>query len=174
MDLFGARLRTDPVEEVRLLFKDAVEALTVDFELFTKLLPNEIFRLAALLLTLPLPPPLPLLLLPLSESVGDAALTLELLPKGGVGAVRGMFMRSKIESFELADFGGCGGGPRFVLRLASVALICVLLVGGCGCCCCCCFWRFNVKCLVSSVLKSMGPLLAFEALVAAGGLLLRC
>lgn len=42
MDLFGARLRTDPVEEVRLLFKDVVEALTVDFELFTKLLPNEI------------------------------------------------------------------------------------------------------------------------------------
>lgn len=64
------------------------------------------FRLAALLLTLPLPPPLPLLLLPLSESVGDAALTLELLPKGGVGAVRGMFMRSKIESFELADCDG--------------------------------------------------------------------
>jgi len=59
------------------------------------------FRLAALLLTLPPPPPLPLLLLPLSESVGDAALTLELAAKEGVGAVRGMFMRSKMESLEL-------------------------------------------------------------------------
>lgn len=126
-----------------------------------------------MLLTLPPPPPLPLLLLPLSESVGDAALTLELAAKEGVGAVRGMFMRSKMESLELVAFGGCGGGPRFVLRLASVALICVLLVGGRGGCCCC-FWRFRVKCLVSSMLKSMGPLLAFEAVVAAGGLLLRC
>lgn len=71
----------------------------------SKKLPNTYFRLAALLLTL-LPWPLPLL--PLSESVGDAALALEEameeMDEAGVGAVRGMFMRSKIESLELA---GC-------------------------------------------------------------------
>lgn len=42
MDLFGARLRSDPVEDVRLELSDVVEALEVVFELFTKLLPNEI------------------------------------------------------------------------------------------------------------------------------------
>lgn len=61
-------------------------------------------RLAALLFTLPP------LLLPLSESVGDAAFTLP-LPMAfadgeaddvavGVAAVRGMFMRSNMESLE--------------------------------------------------------------------------
>ena len=73
--------------------------------------------------------------------------------------------------------GGCGGGPRFVFKLASVALICccwfvIVVVRGC----CCCFWRFNVKCFVSSALKSKGPLLeAADALVVTeeGGLLLR-
>lgn len=65
------------------------------------------FRLAALLLTLPLPVPLALLLLlPLSESVGEAAfeeawMELEAEEFGGAG-VRGMFIRSKIESPELA------------------------------------------------------------------------
>lgn len=42
VDLFGARLRSDPVEDVRLELSDVVEALEVVFELFTKLLPNEI------------------------------------------------------------------------------------------------------------------------------------
>lgn len=47
--------------------------------------------------------------------------------------------------------GGCGGGPRFVLRFASVAL------PDCSCCCFFCF--FSVKCLVNSALKSnAGPL----------------
>lgn len=64
------------------------------------------FRLAALLLTLPLPFPLALLLLlPLSDSVGEPAfeeawMELEAEEFGGAG-VRGMFMRSKIESPEL-------------------------------------------------------------------------
>ena len=77
--------------------------------------------------------------------------------------------------------GGCGGGPRFVFKLASVALICCswfVVVVVRGCCCCCCFWRFNVKCFVSSALKSKGPLLEAAAdvllmVTEEGGLLLR-
>lgn len=78
-----------------------------------------------------------------------------------------------IELFKPLTFGGCGGGPRFVLKFASVAFKCVplLFIFGCWvCCCCCCFWRFSVKRLLSSALKSMDSLLAW---MMAGGLLLR-
>lgn len=83
--------------------------------------------------------------------------------------------------------GGCGGGPRLVLRFASVALICVVMVvlvmvmEACSCCCFC-FCLFMVKCLDSSLLKSMVPLL-LEAIAIdidgvdlemAVGLTLRC
>lgn len=85
--------------------------------------------------------------------------------------------------------GGCGGGPRFVFRFASVTLICDLESGDATVeepddeellvfsCICCCFCLFSVKVLLSSVLKSMGPLfeaeLIFVAVLFCGGLKLR-
>lgn len=57
--------------------------------------------------------------------------------------------------------GGCGGGPRFVFKFASVAITCW---DGC------CFCLFNVNFFVNSALKSSGPApLLFEKLFCCGG-----
>ncbi|KNC33444.1 hypothetical protein FF38_09893 [Lucilia cuprina] len=64
-------------------------------------------------------------------------------------------IRLTVDKFLGGCDGGCGGGPLFVFKLASVALIC---------------------CFVSSALKSKGPLLdeaVAEVLLDDGGLLLR-
>lgn len=71
--------------------------------------------------------------------------------------------------------GGCGGGPRFVraidasaagvgdgeLLLLVFVLLCVSAAGGMPFF----FWRFNVRCLVSSVLKSMAGVAAPRVVV---------
>lgn len=87
--------------------------------------------------------------------------------KGGGGTAGGLFFPLAVEStVDCFCAGGWGGGPRFVLRFASVAL------PDCSCCCFFCF--LSVKCLVNSALKSKaGPLeLKFEFVfvVSAGSL----
>lgn len=57
--------------------------------------------------------------------------------------------------------GGCGGGPRFVFKFASVAITC---------CNGCCFCLFNVNFFVNSALKSSGPApFVFEKFVCCEG-----
>lgn len=61
----------------------------------------------------------------------------------------------------MALLGGCGGGPRLIREPESLDALDV------PCCdCFCCF--FNVKCLVSSALKSLTPFTALFGTAALG------